>query len=360
MRSSQTETSRKNGIVGHSPSAHSRYNGGMTQQFRFAILGGGSIGTRHARNLIALGQSQICIVETAQSQADALRAAGFQVETDLSAAFGPDIDAVLVCSPTIYHRDQTRAALEAGKHVFIEKPISHVWEGVDDLVKLAQESGLITLVGFNMRFRDGFLRAKSLLDSGRIGKPLAARANASFYLPHYHPTLDYRTRYQAQKALGGGVVLDDIHEIDYLAALFGPISEVFAVVERLSDLEMDTEDFAAMTLRHTSGVVTQLQLDFLSRVYRRSLEITGSQATLTLDHNTGEIRIYGPTPDEYTVLPQKMSVTVNQMYLDEMAHFIACLAGRETPIMNIQSGREALRVAFAAFESAQRRVMVKL
>jgi predicted dehydrogenase len=328
--------------------------------FHFAVLGGGSIGQRHARNLIALSQSNVRIIETVPEQAEKLKTESFTVFTEPEAAFAPEVEAVLICSPTTYHQEQTRTALQHGKHVFIEKPISHVWEGVDELVSLAENAGVVTLVGFNMRFRDGFLRAKAFLDEGHLGKPLAARANVSYYLPHYHPHLDYRTRYQAQKALGGGVMLDDIHEIDYLTALFGSVTEVFAYVENLSDLEMDAEDFAALTLKHAGGVVTQLQMDFLSRVYRRTLEITGSEATLTLDHNTGEIRLYGPQDHQYAVYPQKMSVTVNQMYLDEMSHFIRCLEGKETPIADISAGREALRVALAAFESAQKGQVVRL
>lgn len=328
--------------------------------FQFVVIGGGSIGKRHARNLMSLGHSQITIIETDSAQARALTEAGFSVEPDLTAAFAPHIDAVLVCSPSIFHLEHTRAAIDAGKHVFVEKPLATSMDGVDDLVTAAEEAGLVAMVGFNMRFRDGFLRAKSLLESGGIGKPLAARANASFYLPHYHPDKDYRTRYQAQKNLGGGVVLDDIHELDYLSALFGPVTKVFAVVQRLSHLEMDVEDFAAITLWHQSGVITQLQLDFLQHVYRRALEVTGSQATLTLDHNSGEIRVYGPQPDAYRVMPQVMGVEVNQMYVDEMAHFVDCVAGRAQPIADLSVGRDALRVAMAVYESGRRGEVVQL
>lgn len=325
----------------------------MTQKFSVAIIGGGSIGSRHARNLIALGQPQVRLIEPHPAQANLLREQGFEVHAELDAAFAPEVDAVLICSPTIFHLEQTRAAIQHGKHVFIEKPIAHTLEGVDEVVEMAQKTGVVTLVGFNMRFRDGFQRAKAMLEAGQIGKPLAARAHASYYLPHYHPDKDYRQRYQAQRRLGGGVVLDDIHEIDYLMELFGKVKEVFAYVGHLSELEIDTEDYAAIMFKHESGVITQLQLDFLQRVYRRNLEITGSQATLTLDHNTGEIRLYGPEAHHYRVYPQKMGVELNQMYLDEMQHFLDCLAGRAAPIADLSRGREVLRVAIAVFESSE-------
>lgn len=228
------------------------------------------------------------------------------------------------------------------------------------LIEAAEKAGIISLVGFNMRFRDGFRRAKAMLDEGRLGKPLAARANCSYYLPHYHPDQDYRQRYQAQHKLGGGVVLDDTHELDYLSVLFGRVKEVFAYVEHLSDLETDTEDFAAITLKHESGVITQLQLDFLQHIYRRQLEITGSNATLTLDHNTGEIRVYGPKDHQYEVYPQNMSVTVNDMYLAEMRHFIRCLEGQESSVADLKVGRDVLKLALAVFESADKQKVIQL
>jgi predicted dehydrogenase len=331
----------------------------LSDIFRFAVIGGGSIGTRHARNLLSLGQS-VRIIETEATHAAELTAQGFDVRTQLDDVFTKDVEAVLVCSPTIYHFAHTKAAIEAGKPVFIEKPISHVMDGVDELVEQAQQAGIITLVGFNMRFRDGFKRAKYMLDTGKLGKALAARANASYYLPHYHPDKDYRQRYQARRELGGGVVLDDIHELDYLGALFGRITQVFAYAEKRSDLEIDVEDYAAITLKHESGVITQLQLDFLQHVYRRQLEITGSQATLTLDHNNGEIRVYGSEDHQFTTFPQKMGVTVNDMYVDEMKHFIDCLRRDAQPIADIRVGRDVLRVAMAVFESAQTGRVVKL
>jgi predicted dehydrogenase len=328
--------------------------------FHLAILGAGSIGLRHARNLQALGQTQLLLVEVDPARAETLRAQGFQVSLDESAAFAPSIDAVLICSPTSAHFQHLAQAIDAGKPFFIEKPLSHTLEGLQALLEQATQKGLIGLVGFNMRFRDGYLRAKAALAEGKIGRPLAARALVGYYLPYYHPTLDYRTRYQAQKALGGGVLLDDIHEIDYLLDLLGDVDEVFAYVRRQSDLELDVEDYVGAMLKHRNGVVTQLQMDFLSRVYRRTLEITGSEGVLTLDHNTGELRLYGPADGQYTVCPQKMSVTVNDMYLELMRHFIACLAGQATPRAGLATGYRALQVAMALAEASQKGVPITL
>jgi len=329
------------------------------RSLHFAVIGGGSIGTRHAKNLITLGQ-QVRIIESYPPQADILTTQGFTVYTDIADAFTAEVDAVLICSPTVLHFEHLQAAIAHSKHVFVEKPIAQTLDGVQTLIDDATQKKLISLVGFNMRFRDGFKRAQQMVIDGKIGKPLAARANVSYYLPHYHPDKDYRQRYQAQKKLGGGVVLDDIHELDYLTVLFGKVKEVFAYVETLSDLEIDVEDYAGVMMKHESGVITQLQMDFLQHVYHRKLEITGSQATLTLDHNTGEIRQYGNADHQFHVFPQRMGVTVNQMYLDEMAHFVRCLQGEEPPIADLTVGRDVLQLALAIFESASKKQLVYL
>lgn len=324
---------------------------------QFAVIGGGSIGMRHARNLAKLGQG-LRIIENQPAQAERIQGEGFAVYADLSAAFAPEVDAVLICTPSAYHLEQTCAALEANKHVFVEKPIATNLEGVPEVLDLAAQKSLVTLVGFNMRFRDGYNRAKAALEA--LGKPYIARALVSFYLPYYHPERDYRMGYQARRELGGGVVLDDLHEIDYLMDLFGPIKTVYANVGRLSDLEMDVEDYAAAQFEHESGIISQLQMDFLGRVYRRTLEVTAEKGTLTLDHNAGELRIYGAQPDQYKVYPQAMSVTVNDMYFQEMQHFIACIQGHEKPIADLQTGYEVLRVAKAIFQSAAEQKVISL
>ena len=181
----------------------------------FLIIGGGSIGKRHVRNLLELGEKNICIVEVNPQRAEEV-AREFSVKTfsSLDEAFATEkFDCVFVCSPTIYHLEQVKKCVEYGADIFIEKPVSHNLEGVEGLQKIIQEKKLITLVGSNWKFYPLFQKMKEILESGRLGKVLSARCEFGQYLPDWHPWEDYRKGYSANKKLGGGVLLDS-HEFD--------------------------------------------------------------------------------------------------------------------------------------------------
>ena len=209
------------------------------------VIGGGSIGQRHAKNLRALGETDVTIVDTNPERGDF---------PSLDAAFAAkEFSMAFICSPTIYHLEQAMFCAEKGCDLFIEKPLSHTMEGVDTLTQLVkssskrdpdQTSGLITMVGSNWKFYPLFQKMKELLDAGVIGRVLSARCQFGQYLPDWHPTEDYRHGYSANKKLGGGILLDS-HEFDYLTWFMNePLETIVCVADKVSDLDIDVEDTA--------------------------------------------------------------------------------------------------------------------
>src|SRR5262249_418599 len=153
------------------------------------------------------------------------------------------------------------AALAAGADVLIEKPIATTLAGVADLLTQAERLGRRIHVVCNMRFHPGVATLHRSLS--RVGRPLFAPAQFAQYLPDRRPGVDYRTIYSARADMGGGIVLDAIHEIDYLAWFFGPTERVIAEAGRLGELEIDVEDYAAVVLTHGGGVRSEIHLDCL-------------------------------------------------------------------------------------------------
>src|SRR5436309_2376616 len=94
------------------------------------------------------------------------------------------------------------------------------------------------------------------------------------------PGAEYRSLYCSRAEAGGGVILDAIHEIDYLAWLFGPVERVSAEAGRIGDLDIDVEDYASLALMHRGGVRSEIHLDYLQRWKRRGCEVVGSEGTL--------------------------------------------------------------------------------
>lgn len=327
---------------------------------RFLVLGCGSIGSRHIGNLLALGAGEVLAFDPRQDRAEATRTKfGIDTFTDLNAALDRQPLAVLVTAPTSLHVPLARQAAERGCHLFIEKPLSDSWAGVDDLLAVVRERRLVTLVGCNMRFHPGLRTIKALVTGGAIGRVLAGRADAGQYLPDWHPWEDYRQGYSARRDLGGGIILDAIHEIDYVRWLLGPVAAVSCFAGKLSSLAINTEDTAALLLRFAGGAIGEVHLDYVQRVYSKTCHLIGEEGTIRWDFTAGEVRTFRAATKAWEATPNPADWQVNQMYVDEMTHYLRCLAGADTPEQDVSEGARVLRVALAAREAAaENRVVV--
>lgn len=316
------------------------------------VVGCGSIGLRHIRNLAALGVADVAAVDPAgDRRAQAAAAGATPVETlDAGLARGPRL--ALICTPPHLHLASAAAALAAGVHVFVEKPIAASLDGVDELLARAEMAGLVVAVGYNLRFHAGLRQLKALLDEGRIGRLLAVSAEFGQFLGDWRPGRDYRSGYNAFASQGGGIVLDGSHEIDYVRWIVGGISAVSAVTGRIGDLAIEAEDIGLLVLRFESGVVGHIHVDSLQRGYSRWCKLIGSTGSLVWEFRKG-VRLIGTDGGEtdYPIAPD-----VNDMYLDELRHVLRCVRGEERPLVTGEDGRQVLAIALAARQaSADRR-----
>jgi len=239
---------------------------------KLLVIGCGSIGERHIRNLKALSVGDIIANDISVNRlVEIEKAYGIKTYIDIEEALAQKPDAVLIATPTSSHLPQALVASKRGCHLFIEKPLSHTLDGVDELIEIVAQKKLVALISCNMRFHHSILLMKELLDRGSIGKVISARLQSGFYLPDWHPDEDYRESYSANKHLGGGVILDGIHEIDYIRWFLGEIRQVFCFAGKFSNLEIDTEDIAEILLKFETGAIAEIHLDYIQRFRGRSL-----------------------------------------------------------------------------------------
>lgn len=336
---------------------------------KILIAGLGSIGRRHLRNLGQLGVRDIVLYRTHRSSLPEEDLRGFVQETDLVAALNHQPQAVIVANPTALHLEVALAAAERGCHLMIEKPLSHSLEGVREFQSLVQRQGCRVLIGYHFRFHPGLLKVKSLLVEGAIGRPLFARAHWGEYLPGWHPWEDYRRSYSARADLGGGLVLTLSHPLDYLRWLFGNAGQVFAAVEKLSDLEIEVEDTAEICLWFTGGCLATLHLDYIQRPAQHTLQIIGSHGTIFWDNASGQVQLSRFKEDGKQEMHLFSSTSPfdpakplerNDLFLAEMQHFLALVEGRESSRCTLEDGIAALRLALAAYQSAKQQRVVEL
>jgi predicted dehydrogenase len=326
---------------------------------KFLIAGLGSIGRRHLRNLLALGERDVLLYRTDHSTLPDDELEGLPVENDLQAALAHKPQAVIIANPTALHLDVAIPAAQAGSHLLLEKPVSASGDPrVQELVNAVEKSGSRVLVGFQFRFHPGLQQIDSLLKAGRIGRPLTVRAHWGEYLPGWHPWEDYRQGYSARSALGGGVLLTLCHPLDYLRWLFGDISALWAFTGKLGDLELDVEDTAEIGLQFQSGTLGSVHLDYNQRLPAHRLEIIGTRGTIHWDNADGAVQLYQAEPAgenaptwETFVMPE--GFTRNDLFLAEMRHFVSVARGEADPACTLEDGLRALEIVAAAHQSSQ-------
>jgi len=295
------------------------------------MVGLGSAGRRHLRNLRALGCDNLHLLRTHRSTLPDDDLTGMPTHTDLVAALAQGPAGVVIATPSSLHLEAAIPAANAGCHLFIEKPISHTLEGIDSLRQAVASGGAGVLTGFQFRHHPGLRRIQSFLAKGLVAPPIQAQVHWGEYLPNWHPWEDYRQSYAARADLGGGVVLTLCHPFDYLRWLLGEVVEVSAVTANSGQLGIEVEDTADISLRFASGSVAQVHLDYLEQPGSHRLSVSGSSGVLEWQPDRS---------DRDTI------------FLEEMRHFLACVAGREQPVCTLDDGIAALRIALAVRQSA--------
>jgi predicted dehydrogenase len=328
---------------------------------RIAVVGCGSIGARHLRNLAALGCDDLIAIDPDRERRSiAAEAVGARTAPDLEAALAVGASVVLVTAPTHLHLGLAQLAVDAGADLFVEKPLAASLDGLDELIEAADRQGTTALVACNLRFHPGLQRVHELATGGAIGRIVSARLEFGSWLPDWRPAQDYRAGYATQRASGGGVVLDAIHELDYARWLLGDVASVACFADTLSSLEVETEDVAAILLRFESGAIGEVHLDYVQRAYRRTCRLVGEAGTLTWDFTTGETRLYSAERTSWMSFHAPGGWTVNDMYVAELEHFLACLRGEAVPEQTLRDGRRAVEIALAALASSEESRIVRL
>lgn len=307
------------------------------------VLGAGSAGSRHARLLADEGAS----VTITDPDGDRAAQTGLRtIPFDLDRLDG--YDGIVVASPSVFHPEQTLAALATSSRILVEKPLAMSPELLEAIVAAADNR---VMVGYNLRFHEPVVQLVTKCHAGEAGRLLRARIWFGSWLPDWRPAVDYRTTYSARRELGGGVLMDAIHELDLLVWLFvdGDFSVESAVVDRIGPLEIDVEDTVVAILRHTSGAVVDLSLDYLSRRYRRGAELIGDAATLRLDWAREVLEL----EDASAVNSVVADTPVSESYARQARHFLRFVAGEAPAPVDTETGARSVQLA-AAIRGAAR------
>lgn len=331
------------------------------------FAGLGSIGQRHLRNLRKLFGDAVDITAfrvrrhspvlnpdmTVRPGTELESIYGIRSFDRLEAALAEKPDAVFIANPNSLHLSVAVAAARAGCHLFIEKPIAPSLDGVDSLIELVERQGLVAFVAYQFRFHPALQQIKAMLDQKRMGRLVGAHIVNGEYLPAWHPYEDYRGTHPARRELGGGCLNIQTHELDYALWFFGLPHSVYAVGGHLSRLEVDVEDSVSVLMQcrcYGHPFPVHIHLDYLQKPPQRLCEIYGDAGKLRFDYYANALE-FCDTATGQTEIYRFDSFERNQMFVDELNHFFACLRGETKPLVDLREASRSMIIAQHAKKS---------
>ncbi|MDT8384913.1 MAG: Gfo/Idh/MocA family oxidoreductase [Gammaproteobacteria bacterium] len=311
-----------------------------------AIVGLGSIGRRHLRNLKAIRpEIEVTLVRSGHGEEWPELALADRIVFSLHDAIAVGIQAAIISSPATLHVEQSTILARAGVHLLVEKPLSHNSVGVDDLLIAANQSGISALTGYILRYDPAARAYKKLLENDKLGQLLHVRVETGSCLPDWRPEQDYRQTVSAQADQGGGVLLELSHEFDYIRWFFGEMTSVVANLYNSNYLELQVEECADLILTNHNGIPVSLHLDFHRRHPARLCVAEGSEGTATWNAISNQVTwrpVNGASETE------DFSYSRDEVFQCQLRHFIRCIEEGDKPLVSLQDGAKALALVEAA------------
>ncbi len=316
---------------------------------RVLIVGFGSIGKRHLRVIRQCNPEADIRILRHQPSADYPELSnGHFSDPDSALRFRPQL--AVVASPAPFHIQIAERLISIGTHVLIEKPLSHDCIGVETLIKNAAQAGCILQVGYNLRFLPSLIKFRQIIQSDEIGTVLSVRCEAGQYLPSWRPGSDYRMGVSANKALGGGALLELSHELDYMRWIFGEATCINCYLGKHSALELNVEDIAHLTLlyqrKDRHGPIANVSLDLFRHDSTRTCTAIGELGTLRWNGVEGTIEKFTASNMNWELIHQ-LTHQKDDSYRNQWLHFTNCVLSQQTPLVTATDGFEVLKLISA-------------
>lgn len=323
------------------------------------VVGFGSIGQRHVRNLLKFKDIEI-IICTKRTRINLKNKNRIKVFKSLEKSLDEKPDIGFITNETSLHIPTCIKLASRGIDLFIEKPLSNSDKEIKKMLKIVKNKKIVTLIGCNLRFNPFIQKIKELISTNQIGRIISVQVNCGTFLPDWHPYEDYRFSYAARKELGGGVILTVIHEIDYLYWFFGDVKEIFSISGKFSDLSLNVEDLSASLLRFKNNIIAELHLDYFQRPNSRSCKIIGTKGVIQWDEKSNLVKLYSVEKRKWINKIKIKNYDDNREYIKEITHFIKCVKTRKNSINSIYEGVKTLQIALAIKKASKSKKMIAL
>lgn len=321
---------------------------------RVLVVGCGSIGRRHIRNLLERDDVEYIYVVTKIDPLSLHLAENKKVIFIKTPTLStPDLsnlpltefsksDFAIIANETSKHIDWAIPLSGLGINLFVEKPLSNTLDKIADLEKVVDEMRIKLTVGYNLRFLGIMRTIKEYLAKGLLGDVHFAKIEVGQYLPSWRKGVDYRSTYSANKSMGGGVSLDLSHEIDYMKYLFGFPHSWKIFKGKVSELEITSDDIFEGIFRY-DNCLCNVHMDYLQTSKKRECRIVGNKGSLICDFVGKRLEIQSPVMGNHCI-DAPAAFDVENTYKVEMEQFIQAIQKDEMPAVTINDGIDVLKL----------------
>lgn len=261
----------------------------METTTRVLVLGLGSIGQRHARLLSERSDVEVSLCDISEAlrrqAADGLVKPPAAVCSSFADSLKAKPDIAFICVPNHLHVPMALEAIRNGTDVMVEKPVSDSLEKARELVTAAEAANRFLQVGYMLRYDEGLITLKEIIDKGEIGSIVGGRAMIGTYVTLLNAKGTDRIDHP------NSLIVDYTHELDFISWFFGEVKDMMAMQARMGNLELKPQpNIFQIGLKFSSGAVVQVHMDYIQFPQRRIFEVYGDRGTLCYDFMTGEIR----------------------------------------------------------------------
>jgi predicted dehydrogenase len=317
---------------------------------RVGLVGAGGIAEFHAAALNSIPNAQItAVVDTIEERAVKMVATyGGTAYTRLEACF-PEVDVVYVLTPPSTHRALAVQAIEAGKHVLVEKPLAIAIEDGEAIVEAADRAGVKLMTAFNMRFRTGFRRLQETVRSGQLGQP------THFWSHRLGIGVGPGPNWRTTPGLLCGMTIESLsHDIDLIRWMLGEVSDVRAKVSSSRPDLAGFDDNTHAVLSLTGGGTALIHASWSSHLEQNSRGVIGTEGTALVegrglwDLDRFHLKTRNMPYETIDVLNDKPDVL---SYRRESEHLLDCIEHDRQPMTTGRDGLATLRVSHAILAS---------
>jgi len=325
---------------------------------KILVVGYGSIGKRHIKNLLKESDYEI-LIYTKQKNLK-FRNKRIRTYNSLKQCLDEKPSIGFVTNETNLHVQTAIKLAKNNMDLFLEKPLSNSEKNISKLKKIVKEKKLLVQIGYQFRFHKCIQKIHQLILQKKIGKIISVQIENSSYLPDWHPYEDYTKSYASKEKLGGGIVLTQIHELDYLYWFFGKPKSIFSVTGKFSDLKLSVDDFSSSIIEFKHKIIAEVHLDFFQGPDFKSCKIKGTNGIIYWNSDLNQVKCFNNKKRKWEIILKLNNFQRNQMYIDEIKHFLINIKERKKTNNDLDDGIISMNMALAIKKSAQKKKIIKM